>query len=70
VTLRPPAGADPRTVSDRIYREAGVLTSAIDVVRSRDMRTPLLRSSAHVYTCIGEIERLAEALGRFGRPAD
>jgi hercynylcysteine S-oxide lyase len=69
VTLRPPAGVDPFIVSDRIYREAGVLTSAIDVARSRDMQTPLLRSSAHVYTGTGEIERLAEALERFGRPA-
>jgi pyridoxal 5-phosphate dependent beta-lyase len=69
VTLQPPAGVDPFTVRDRLYREARVLTSAIDVGRGRDLPTPLLRSSAHVYTGSGDIERLAAALDRYGRPA-
>ncbi|CAO5254870.1 aminotransferase class V-fold PLP-dependent enzyme [Frankia sp. AgKG'84/4] len=62
ITLRPPEGVDPVAVRDRLYRDEQVLTSAIPPTRSRDLRGPLLRASAHAYNEPGDLDRLARAL--------
>ena len=64
ITLRPPAGVDPVAARDALYREAGILTSAIPVARARDLRDPLLRASAHAYNDPTDLDRLAAALDR------
>ncbi|WP_239404702.1 aminotransferase class V-fold PLP-dependent enzyme [Frankia sp. Cj3] len=68
VTLVPPPGVDPHAVRDRLYAEAGILTSAFATSRApREMTGPLLRASPHVYSDPAEIEALADALDRFTR---
>ncbi len=62
ITLQPPDGVDPVAVRDRLYRDARILTSAIPPTRSRDLRGPLLRASAHAYNEQGDLDRLAHAL--------
>ncbi len=69
VTLVPPDGVDPHAVRDRLFTDAGILTSAFPTSRApRDMTGPLLRASPHVYTDVSEIDALADALGSHTRP--
>ncbi|MCK9894863.1 aminotransferase class V-fold PLP-dependent enzyme [Frankia sp. AgB32] len=68
ITLQPPDGVDPVAVRDRLFRDLQILTSAIPSTRSRDLRGPLLRASAHAYNEPADLDRLARALaGRAGR---
>ncbi len=68
ITLIPPDGVDVHAVRDRLYTDAGILTSAIPTGRApRDMTGPLLRASPHAYTDPGELEALADALARLTR---
>lgn len=68
VTLRPPAGVDPLAVCRALYVEARILTSPIPAGRAPELTAPVLRASTHVYSSPAEIEQLAEALDRWGRP--
>ncbi|WP_083473287.1 MULTISPECIES: aminotransferase class V-fold PLP-dependent enzyme [unclassified Frankia] len=70
VTLRPPPHADPLATSQALYRRARILTSPIPVGRAPELTGPVLRISAHVDTIPAEIDQLAEALDRWGRPDD
>ncbi|MBL7496409.1 aminotransferase class V-fold PLP-dependent enzyme [Frankia sp. CNm7] len=66
VTLTPPAGVDPAVARERLRRESGILTSAIDRTRARDA-VPALRVSPHVHSTLADLDRLAEALDRATR---
>ncbi|EFC85409.1 aminotransferase class V-fold PLP-dependent enzyme [Parafrankia sp. EUN1f] len=68
VTLRPPPNADPLATSQALYRRARILTGPIPVGRAPELTGPVLRISAHVDTIPAEIDQLAEALDRWGRP--
>ncbi len=68
ITLIPPDGVDVHAIRDRLYTDAGILTSAIPTGRApRDMTGPLLRASPHAYTDPGELEALADGLDRLTR---